>query len=52
MTDRVLLVDDEPDLQRLVLFNLREAGFEADAAGTGKDGLAKARDTQTPRSSC
>jgi two-component system phosphate regulon response regulator PhoB len=44
MTDRILLVDDEPDLQRLVLFNLREAGFEADAAGNGKDGLAKARD--------
>ncbi len=44
MTDRILLVDDEPDLQRLVLFNLREAGFEADAAGNGKDGLAKARE--------
>ena len=43
MTDRILLVDDEPDLQRLVLFNLREAGFEADAAGTGNEGLAKAR---------
>jgi two-component system phosphate regulon response regulator PhoB len=41
--DRVLLVDDEPDLQRLVLFNLREAGFEADASGTGNEGLAKAR---------
>jgi two-component system phosphate regulon response regulator PhoB len=41
--DRVLLVDDEPDLQRLVLFNLREAGFEVDAVGTGKDGLAAAQ---------
>ena len=42
--DRVLIVDDEPDLQRLVLFNLREAGFEAEAVGTGRDGLAKARE--------
>jgi two-component system phosphate regulon response regulator PhoB len=43
MTDRILLVDDEPDLQRLVLFNLHEAGFEAEAASTGGEGLAKAR---------
>jgi two-component system phosphate regulon response regulator PhoB len=42
--DRILIVDDEPDLQQLVLFNLREAGFEAEAVGTGKDGLAKARE--------
>ena len=28
MPDRILVVDDEPDLQRLVLFNLQEAGFE------------------------
>jgi two-component system phosphate regulon response regulator PhoB len=41
--DRVLLVDDEPDLQRLVLFNLREAGFEVETAGTGRDGLAAAQ---------
>jgi two-component system phosphate regulon response regulator PhoB len=41
--DRVLLVDDEPDLQRLVVFNLREAGFEIEAVGTGSDGLAAAR---------
>jgi two-component system phosphate regulon response regulator PhoB len=42
--DRVLIVDDEPDLQQLVFFNLREAGFEVEAAGNGKDGLTKARD--------
>jgi two-component system phosphate regulon response regulator PhoB len=41
--DRILLVDDEPDLQRLLLFNLGEAGFEVEAASTGADGLAKAR---------
>ncbi len=42
--DHILIVDDEPDLQRLVLFNLREAGFEVEAASTGKEGIAKARD--------
>ena len=41
---RVLLVDDEPDLQGLLLFNLREAGFEVEAVGTGNAGLAKARE--------
>jgi two-component system phosphate regulon response regulator PhoB len=40
--DRVLVVDDEPDLQQLVLFNLRGAGFEAQAVGTAKEALAKA----------
>lgn len=32
--ERILLVDDEPDLQRLVVFNLQEAGFEVEAVGT------------------
>jgi two-component system phosphate regulon response regulator PhoB len=40
--DRVLLVDDEEDLQKLLLFNLREAGFETEAVGTGNDGLLMA----------
>jgi two-component system phosphate regulon response regulator PhoB len=39
---RVLLVDDEPDLRQLVTFNLREAGFEVDAVGSGQAGLALA----------
>jgi two-component system phosphate regulon response regulator PhoB len=40
---RILLVDDEPDLQQLVAFNLREAGFETLAVATGAEGLAAAR---------
>jgi two-component system, OmpR family, phosphate regulon response regulator PhoB len=40
--DRVLLVDDEPDLRQLVTFNLRDAGFEVDAVGSGQAGLALA----------
>jgi len=41
--DRVLLVDDEPDLARLVAFNLREAGFEVVTAATAGEGLIAAQ---------
>src|SRR5580700_3369160 len=44
--DRVLLVDDEPDLRQLVTFNLRDAGFEVDAVGSGQAGLALAAKTR------
>ena len=40
--ERILVVDDEPDLQRLLTFNLRGAGFEAEAVATGEEGLAAA----------
>jgi two-component system phosphate regulon response regulator PhoB len=45
-TERILLVDDEPDLRHLVTFNLREAGFEVDAVGSGQAGLALASKTR------
>ncbi len=44
--DRILIVDDEPDLRQLVTFNLREAGFEVDAVGSGQAGLALASKTR------
>jgi two-component system phosphate regulon response regulator PhoB len=40
--DRVLIVDDEEDLQKLLLFNLREAGFAAESVSTGGEGLSAA----------
>jgi two-component system phosphate regulon response regulator PhoB len=40
--ERILVVDDEPDLQRLLTFNLRNAGFEAEAVATGEEGIAAA----------
>jgi two-component system phosphate regulon response regulator PhoB len=43
---RVLMVDDEPDIQRLLSFNLREAGFETESAGSGAEGLALAASFQ------
>lgn len=39
-SERVLVVDDEPDLQRLVVFNLREAGFDVEGVATGAEALA------------
>jgi two-component system phosphate regulon response regulator PhoB len=39
---RVLLVDDEPDLQQLLVFNLTEAGFAVEAAATGNAGIEAA----------
>ncbi len=39
----MLLVDDEPDLRQLLIFNLREAGFAPEGVGTGGEGLSAAR---------
>jgi two-component system phosphate regulon response regulator PhoB len=43
MTKQVLLVEDEPDVARLVEFNLRSAGFDVTAVARGADGIARAR---------
>jgi two-component system phosphate regulon response regulator PhoB len=42
MSERVLVVDDEPDVCRLVCFNLDQAGFETDFAHNAADALLKA----------
>jgi two-component system, OmpR family, phosphate regulon response regulator PhoB len=41
--ERILLVDDEPDLRQLLCFNLEEAGFAPEAVGTGGEGIAAAK---------
>lgn len=43
MTERVLVVDDEPDLVELVRFHLAQAGFEVETAGDGRRGLEAIR---------
>jgi two-component system, OmpR family, phosphate regulon response regulator PhoB len=43
MTKSVLVVEDEPDVARLVEFNLRTAGFEVAAVARAADALARAR---------
>jgi two-component system, OmpR family, phosphate regulon response regulator PhoB len=39
MSRRILIVDDEPDVSRLLAFSLRAAGFETLEAATGKSAL-------------
>jgi two-component system phosphate regulon response regulator PhoB len=43
MTKRVLLVEDEPDVARLVAFNLEQAGYEVTHVERGLEALARAR---------
>ncbi len=45
--EHILVVDDEPDLVELVLYNLRQDGFEATGVGSGEQALVAAR-TMTP----
>ncbi|HWF71799.1 MAG TPA: response regulator transcription factor [Solirubrobacteraceae bacterium] len=43
---RVLVVDDERDIVFVISTALKHAGFEVDAAGTGREALAKIADTR------
>ena len=43
MRDRVLVVDDEPDVRMLLRTNLRAAGFDVLEAANGAEGLAIAK---------
>ncbi len=40
--ERILLVDDEVDLQKLFLFHFREAGFEPEAVGSAREAFEAA----------
>ena len=40
---RILVVEDEEDLQEVLSYNLRQAGHEATIVGTGQEGLARVR---------
>ena len=43
MSEKILIVDDESDLLKLLDFSMRGAGFETVLARNGKDALALAR---------
>ena len=45
--ERVLIVDDDPDIQKLVSYNLTQAGYQVVAAASGLEALNAAQD-QTP----
>ena len=38
--DRILVVDDEPDIVALVVYHLAKAGYKVSSAQTGPDALA------------
>src|SRR5256885_15350156 len=44
--ERVLIVDDDPDIQRLVSYNLTQAGFEVVTAETGRQALESVQKRQ------
>lgn len=44
---RILIIEDEPDLAGLLLYNLKAEGFDVDTANSGASGLQKAQ-TQRP----
>lgn len=41
---RILVVDDEPDLVRVLEFGLRASGYTVEMASDGQEGLKKARE--------
>ncbi len=43
---RLLIVEDEKDLQEILSYNFRQAGFEVSVAGKGAQGLALARQSR------
>lgn len=43
MSERILVIDDEPDLRELVRVNLDQAGFRVETAGSGREALASLR---------
>lgn len=42
MSDKVLIIEDEPTLARLVSYNLSQEGYEAEVVGNGAQGLHQA----------
>ena len=43
MTEKILVVEDEPSLQETLAYNLRKQGYEVIAAGDGKTAIDQAR---------
>ena len=47
MASKILIVEDEPDIVELLVYNLRQAGFKTDAVLNGADALERAK-TELP----
>ena len=46
MSKKVLVVDDQPHIVRLIQVNLEKEGFEVTTAGDGVEGLARVREVK------
>ena len=44
---RILVIEDEKDIQEILEYNLRQAGHKVNLASTGQDGLRLAREKKT-----
>src|ERR1043166_363280 len=44
MSNRILVVDDEPDITALVAYHLARGGYRVSTAGTGQEALKAARE--------
>ncbi len=42
MNEKILIIEDDPDISDLLELNLRDAGYQTELAGNGVDGLNKA----------
>ena len=42
MADKVLIIEDEPTIARLLTYNLSQEGYEPEVAGTGAEGFRRA----------
>ena len=47
---RVLLIDDEPNLRKVLVALLEQQGYEVRAEADGESGLARIRASPRPRS--
>ncbi len=43
MSEKILIVEDEPSLQETLAYNLKKEGYEVEAVGDGRSALASAR---------
>lgn len=46
MAKRILVIDDEKDLRKLLEYNLRKEGYEVTVAASGEEGLERARSSK------
>ena len=46
MRQKILIIEDEEDLQMVLQYSLQKEGYQVDVAGTGSEGLLKVQDSK------